>query len=161
MIRTDPGLWSWYPSSMCSPWYCWFVDLGYDRLDIKKWEDGEFALIEYYRTPIIPSLTQWNYVLTGIRNVELTPGFVEKYVRQLDLHRKEVWAQQERDAVAADERHKTMERHAEDTAEAAFQTIRNTPTLVERIAKNGFQEMNLEKIHSNIPSHQLIGHKAP
>lgn len=146
---------------MCSPWYVWFVEMGYPRLDIRTFEDGEWALIEYYTSPGIPHLTKWNYVLTHIRNVPITKGFVEKYVKSLDLHRKEVWDAAEAKSKEAEERHAALENHAQDTANKAFEVIRKNEGLVERIAKNGLREIDPRVLQTHVPSHQFIGYKPP
>ncbi len=160
MIVSSPGLRRSYPSYACSPYWIWFKELGYERLDITQWDDGEWAILEWYQTPVIPAETKWNYVLTGLRNIAITPGFVTKYIHQLDLHRKEVWNAAERKSAEADQRHATMEQHAEDTANAAFKVIRNNPELMERVAENGLAEIDPRKLLRNIPSHQLIGLKS-
>ena len=36
MNLSEPGYYDWYPSAMCSPWYVWFVELGYPLLDIRN-----------------------------------------------------------------------------------------------------------------------------
>lgn len=169
MIVSNPGFRSWYPSiggerwdgqfEGCSPFYSWFCDLGYKNLDIRQWSCGEWAIVEYYGSPVVPSLTRWNYVLTGLKNIIPTPGFVTKYVKQLDLHRKEVWEAAEAKSRKEDERHAALERHAEDTANAAFKVIRNNPDLMERVAENGLAEIDPSKLVKNIPRHQLIGLK--
>ncbi len=164
MIRTNPGLYPWYPSigterwegqfEGCSPFYTWFCDLGYWNLDIRQWDDSEWAIVEYYHTPLVPSMTRWNYVLQGMRNILITPGFVTKYVNALDLRKKEVWDALDAKDRAQDEEKAKLDQHAQDTAERAKNLIMQTPTLVERIAKNGLQEMNLDKIIKHIPSQQ-------
>lgn len=142
---------------MCSKYWIWFKELGYENLDIVEHQDGSWSIIEYYHTPMIPCEARWNYVLMDIRNTIPTPGFVTKYVHQLDLRRKEVWdAADERDRKAEKER-QDLEKHAQDTAERAKEIIMQTPTLVERIAKNGLQEMNLENILKHVPRHQKNG----
>lgn len=170
-IVSRPGFKSWYPSignerwegqfEGCSPYYVWFCELSYPNLDIREWDDGEWAIIEYYNSPVVPSLTRWNYVLQGLKNILITPGFITKYVHQLDLHRKEVWDALDAKEKAQDEEKARVEAHAQDTAEKAKNAIMQNPGLVERIAKNGLQEMNLENIAKHIPRHQLISHKSP
>lgn len=175
MIRSEPGIYSWYPSSLCGPYYVWFCELGYPNLDIVEHNttyqlddgtflsapDGSWSIIEYYNAPVIPSLTRWNFVLSDIRHVAPSPGFIKKYVQQLDLRRKEVWDALDAKEKAQDEEKARVEGHAQDTAERAKNVIMGNPALVERIAKNGLQEINLNKIASNIPRHQFVGHKAP
>ncbi len=172
MMRFDsPGIRSWYPSKGsynwdggfdgCGPWYQWCCELGYPNIDIQQWPDGEWAIIEFYNAPIVPGSTRWNFVLHGLRNVEITPGFVTRYVHQLDLQRQEVWAKYEAKDKAQDEEKAALDRHAEDTAERAKNIIMQTPTLVDRIAEKGLKEMDLGKIVKHIPRHQLNGHRGP
>jgi hypothetical protein len=171
VIYSDPGLKSWYPSighqrwdghfEGCGPWYSWMVELGYPNLDIQKWNDGEWAIIEFYQAPIIPAETRWNFVLQGLKNILITPGFVERYVHGLDLHRKEVWQALDAKEKDQDEEKARLDKHAEDTAERAKNVIMGNEALMERIVKKGLKEMDLDKIAKNIPRHQLIGHKPP
>lgn len=171
MILTEPGIYDWYPSKGsarwdggfdgCGPWYTWCCELGYPNIDVQQWGDGEFAIIEFYHTPLIPAETRWNYVLQGMKNILITPSFIERYVRSLDLHRKEVWDSLNAKEKAQDEEKEKLDAHAQDTAERAKNIIIQTPTLVERIAKKGLKQMDLDKIRENIPTQQLIGHKTP
>lgn len=159
MIVSQPGIYGWYPSSMCSKYYIWFVELGYENLDILEHQDGSWSIIEYYHTPLIPAEARWNYVLMDIRNTIPTPGFVTKYVHQLDLRRKEAWDIAEAKTRAMEEEKVRLNEHAEDTAERAKNIIMQTPALLERIAEKGLREMDLDKIIKHIPRHQLNGHK--
>lgn len=109
----------------------------------------------------MPATTRWNFVLQGMRNILITPGFVQRYVHSLDLQRKEVWDALDAKEKAQDEEKAKLDQHAEDTAERAKNIILQTPTLVERIAEKGLKEMDLDRILDNIPRHQLIGHKPP
>lgn len=156
-----PGSYSWYPSSLCGPYYAWFVAMNYPNLDILEHQDGAWSVIEYYNSPVVPSLTRWNYVLSDIRNTIPTYGFVQKYIQQLDLRRREVWDACEARDRAQDDEKARLNQHAQDTAERAKNVIMQTPSLVERIGKNGLQEMNLDKIVKHIPDHQLNGHRGP
>lgn len=159
MIKSSPGVYNWYPSSMCSKYYVWFVEMGYPNLDIREQADGEWAIIEYYNSPVIPSLTRWNYVLHGMRNIIPSPGFVTKYVGMLDLRKREAWDLAEAKSQAAEKEHAMVQQHAEDTAERAKNLIMQTPALVERVAKEGVKAIDLLEIRKNIPKHQLIGFK--
>lgn len=171
MIVSSPGLKSYYPSygdqesdgsfNGCSPYYCWFVEMGYDRLDIIRWPDGEWAIIELYRSPVVPSMTPWNYVLQGLKNILITPSFIEKYVHQLDLHRKEVWDIAEAKSRKVEEEHAAVERHAEDTAERATKAIMSNPALVERVAREGIKAIDFAEIRKHIPRHQMVHHRPP
>lgn len=171
MITTSPGIYAWYPSKGhptwdgsfdgCGPWYTWCCELGYPNIDVQQWPDGEWAIIEFYNAPIVPGNTRWNYVLQGLRNIEITPGFLTKYVHSLDLQRKESWAALDAKEKAQDEEKARLNAHAEDTAERAKNIIMQTPTLVERIAEKGLKEMDLDKIIKHIPNQQLNGHRPP
>ena len=172
MIRSTPGIKSWYPSSMVSEYYCWFVELGYENLDILQHRstyevpsgylttfDGTWSIIEYYNSPIIPSLTRWNYVLAGINDQEISASFVEKMVGMLDLRRKQVWDMAEAKTKAMEDEKESLEKHAQDIAERAKNLILSNPNVVERIARNGLSEMNPTSILKHIPRHQKNGLK--
>ncbi len=171
MIYSNPGIKAWYPSfgparwdghfDGCGPWYSWCCELGYPNIDVQQWDDGEFAIIEFYQAPIIPSMTRWNYVLQGMRNILITPGFLSRYVKSLDLQRREIWDKYEAKDKAQDAEKTRIDQHAQDTAERAKNVIMQNPDLVERIAEKGLQEINMDKIVKHIPRHQLIGHKPP
>jgi hypothetical protein len=166
-IVSNPGFYDWYPSKGgsrwqgqfegCSPYYIWFKELGYEQLDIREFDDGEWAIIEYYNSPVIPSLTRWNYVLQGLRNILITPGFITKYVKQLDLRQNEYWDQCEAKTKAMETEKDRLEAHAQDTAERAKNAIIQNPELVERIAKKGMNEISLSNIVKHIPRNKLIG----
>lgn len=129
--------------------------MGYKELDLRRYEDGEYAIIQYLNTPIIPSLTRWNFVLKGIRNTEITYDFCKKYAEQLDLEKHTVW---EEDAKAM-RRHREQtefeERRANDMADQWLKGIVNNPDLMERIAKNGFKELDPRRMMNQIPRYRL------
>lgn len=166
-----PGLYSWYPSigkyrwdggfEGCGPWYQWCCELGYPNIDVQQWPDGEWCLIEFYNAPVIPGNTRWNFVLQGLRNIEITPGFIAHYTASLDLQKQAVWADLDAKEKAQDEEKERLDQHAQDTAERAKNIILQTPSLVERIAENGLKEMDLDKIVKHIPRHQFNGHRPP
>lgn len=163
-----PNLRSHVPAGFQSPWYKWFVDLGYPNLDILRegesyWKDieetGEWHIIEFYRSPVIPCMTPWNYVLQGIRNTEISRAFVEKYVAKLDLRRKQVWDESEAKTAAMEEEQAALDRHREATADEAVKILKKNDALMDRIWKNGVHEMNPDKIWKHVPRHQKIGSK--
>lgn len=171
MIYSNPGSKSFYPSigparwdghfEGCGPWYSWCVELGYSNIDIQQWPDGEWSIIEFYNAPLIPGLTRWNWVLHGMRNIEVSAGFLAKYIRQLDLQKKEAWDALDAKEKEQDEEKARLDAHAEDTAERAKNIIMQTPSLLERIAEKGIKEIDLDKIVDHIPRNQLIGYKGP
>jgi len=141
---------------MVSDWYVWFCELGYPNLDINRYPDGEWEIIEYYNSPVIPSLTRWNHVLYGIRNQIITPGIIENYVKKFDLTKRQVWDEQEAKTEAMYAEQDALDRHREDTVDRAFKAIRGNEALVERIAKKGITEINLPNIRKNIPRQKLL-----
>lgn len=156
MILHSPGVRSWnYISSFQSPWHIWFQELGYPQLDVNQFPDGEWSIIEYYNVPLIPSLTRWCTVLGGMRNIEISVGFIEKYVLDLDSTKKAVWDREERKTQAVLKEAEEREQHAERMSEAAKNAIVRNPDLMERISRNGLQEMDLTKIVRHIPRHRL------
>lgn len=148
-----------YVSYACSKYHDWFRDLGYPLLDIHQYPDGEWAIIQYFTVPVVPAITRWNVILSGMRNIEISRGFVEKYVKKLDNKRKEFWDDQEKKTKAIVEEQKRVEQHREDYADQAFKAIKFNPDLMERVGRKGLQEINLENIRKNIPRSQLIGLK--
>jgi len=172
MIVSNPGFKNWYPSSMVSPYYVWFCELGYPNLDIVKTretfsvgggyltaESGCWSIIEYYNAPIIPSLTRWNYVIADINDHEISSSFVEKMVGMLDIRKKEYWDICEKKTAKMEAEKEHLEAHAQDMAERATNMIMRNPATVERIMKNGLSEMNPLSILKHIPRHQKNGLK--
>lgn len=173
MIVSSPGIKRWYPSYMCSRWYCWFVELGYENLDIVQHRDtfqmpdgsyltaenGTWSIIQYYNTPIIPAETRWNFVIANINDHEINPSFVERMVHMVDIKRKEYWDLCEEKTRKMEAEKDYLERHAQDVASRATDLIMRTPTVVERIAKNGLKEMDPVSILKHIPRHQKNGLK--
>lgn len=144
---------------ICSKWYPWLVELGYPQLDVVKYDDGEWAVIEYYRTPVIPSLTPWKVVLSGMRHLEISKGFLKKYIDEIDLQKKAIWEREERRTQKMLAEKEAQEQAAHDRVDTAFKAIRYNPDLMERIAKNGLSEMNLDKIARHVPSTELAAQR--
>lgn len=151
---SKPGYYPWYPSRWCSDWYVWFCELGYPMLDIRTWPDGEWAIVQYHKTPIVPSRTPWSWVLTELRKVDITPGFVKRWVEALDLTRKEVWATEREKTKEIEREQEALLRHNNEMVERAHESITRNPDLMNRIARNGFDELDLRKIARNIPNYR-------
>lgn len=149
-----PGQYRSYPSRAVSDYYCWFVHMGYPQLDVVEYPDGEWAILEYQNTPIIPCLTKYKVVLSGLRNIEKTYGFCKNYVNQLDPMKPHFWAREEEKTSAMWREHLALDRHREDSVEHAFQAIKRNPDMMDRIARNGVAEMNLWNIRKNIPGYR-------
>jgi hypothetical protein len=132
-----------------------FVSLGYPELDVVKWQDGEWAIIQVLGSPAIPAFAKWEYVLTGLRNIEPTIGFFARYTRQLDITKKEFWDREEAKTKAMEEERAAAERAAQLRVDKAHEAIINNPDLMERIAKNGLQEMDINRIGRHVPSRKF------
>ena len=141
---------SCYPEAFWSKYHDWFVELGYPQLDIVKYDDGEWAIIETQNAPIVPSQTKFKVILRGMKNVDITRGFVEKYIKQIDPLRKAFWERERRASQAAEDAVEAREKHVEDFAEKASQAVLGNDALMERISRNGLSEMNLDKIAKHI-----------
>lgn len=144
-----------YVSYFCSPYYVWFQDLGYPRLDLLQYEDGEWAIVQMLNSPVVPAETQWRAVLSGMRNIEISHSFIRKYVEEIDIQRRAFWDREEAKSELADKEEAALDAHREDMVERAHKAITQNPDLMDRIAKNGIQEMDIRKIHSHIPTHRL------
>lgn len=144
-----------YVSYMVSPYNAWFRELGYPELDIQEYDDGEFAIIQYHRSPVVPALTPWSHVLTKLRHIEKSLDFCKRYSSQLDLEKRHVWDEQDKLERRAREDMRTEDEYAEDWANRAFKVIKGNPALYERIAKNGLKEMGLRRISRNIANHHF------
>ncbi len=147
----QPGHYSWYPSAAVSPWYCWFVEMHYPQLDIHRYEDGEWEIIQYLNSPIIPSLTHWQQVLGPMRNVEISYGFCEKYVRKIDITKKEFWDREEKKTKEMLAEHESLDAHKEEAVNHAYKGIMKNDGLVQRIAKNGISEIDLTTLARRVP----------
>lgn len=168
MTNLCPNLRSTLPEAYRSPWYGWFVDMGYPNLDILKegcswWRDcpetGTWHLIEFHRSPVIPALTNWTYVLQDIKNVEISRSFVEKFVHSLDLRRKQVWDEHDAKSKRLKDEQDRLERHREATAEEALKIIKKNDGLMDRIHRYGMHEMAPHVIWRHVPRHLKIGSK--
>jgi len=144
-----------YISYFVSPWHVWFREIGYPELDLLRFEDGEWAIIQFLQAPIIPAETPWTYVLTKLRHVEISPWVCKKYAENLDLERRHVWDELERQERRAAEDKRADDLHCEDVSERMFKAIRGNDDLMNRIAKNGLGETSLPKLFRHVPKHHF------
>ena len=144
-----------YVSYFCSEYYPWFVALGYPLLDLVTFPDGEWAIIQMYSTPVIPSQTQWHYAINGLRNVEPTFGRISHLIKENDPLRKEMWAREINKTKEVEAEHAAAERHALEIQDAAFEAVRKNVDLCNRIVKNGVQEMDLRVLSKRIPRYKF------
>jgi hypothetical protein len=144
-----------YVSYFCSRYYPWFLDLGYPRLDVIEYTDGEWGIIQMESGPIIPAETKWRLVLQGIRNVEISWSFIRKYVHMIDNQRREYWDREAARSRAVEAEYEAKEDAAVDRAERVFQAIKRNDGLMNRIARNGLSEMDPRRLARHVPKHQL------
>lgn len=152
----NPGIYSWnYVSYMQSKYHVWFCEMGYPELDILEYPDGEKWVFQYYRSPVIPCITQWQAVLGPLRNVDLTYSMMEKYANMLDITKRSFWDRENTASQRSEQEWEAVERHREDMVERASQAFLRNPDLMDRIAKNGLYEMELGRIARHVPTHEL------
>lgn len=144
-----------YVSSFFSGYNNWFRQLGHPLLDIIRYDDGEWSIIQCQTSPIIPCLTKWNHILTGLRNIEISTGFVEKYVQIIDLAKDEFWDNENAKTQRMEDEKDLMEENALDKVDRAHKAIINNPDLMNRIGKFGLGQMDLHNIIPNIPRARL------
>lgn len=133
-------------SSFVSDKYKIFCDLGYPMLDAITFNDGEWCVIELLNAPLIPALTRWQYVLKGMRNIELCEGLVRKFIKQLDPHEPEFWIKEyEESRKVVDLKNKQAEAQ-EDWSEWMGNALKHNAGLMERVAKYGAKELHPDQI---------------
>lgn len=140
--------------------YRWTKKFGYPNVDIidDRASDGTWSLIEYLRSPVVPSLTPWNYILRDITE-PLTESLVQRFCEMLDLKKREYRARMEAEEKESKAKVESALRLEDDIATKAAKLISGNDDLLQRIAKNGVAEIQPEKILSNVPRHQQNGLK--
>lgn len=152
----QPGVYSWnYVSSAQSPWHVWFEQLGFPQLDITRYEDGEWCIIEYQGSFLFPSSTKYKVVLSGMRNIEISWSFIKRYVDEINPMSARFWENLERHERMVDAEYETFERNAEDRAHRASRFVLQNPDLMERIAKHGMHEMDIFRIGKHVPNYKF------
>lgn len=153
MISTPKVTLANHISHMVSPYHVWFRELGYPQLDIVEFHDGEWAIRQFLRSPVVPHRTPWQWVLTKMRNVDKSYWICKKYAEQLDLEKKHFWDAQEKkeqqDMRDAESRELAFEANVENT----MKSIRKNDALLNRVAKNGLKELGLRQLAKHIPNH--------
>ena len=139
-------------SSFWSPYHKWFVELGYPDCDIIEYDDGEWAIIQTYNSPVIPHLCRWNYVLKGIRHVIPTFGIVERFMHQHDPMRREYWEFQNAQSAAVEREHDFVTRTRAEYADKRAELCLRNPSLMDRVGRNGLQELSMRNISRHIPN---------
>ena len=133
-------------SGFVGPHYKMMCDLGYPQLDIKQWDDGEWAILEMLNAPLVPSLTRFTYVLKKIRHTEIREGIVKSLVRSIDPAFPEFWIKEAEKTLSMEMEKDAAERHTEETINRMTASIMRNQELVERIHRYGVSEINPDKI---------------
>lgn len=140
-----------------SNYHSWFRRLGYPNLDLVEYSDGSWIIIQYLSSLATPTpLLKWQMVLGYMTNVIPTFGFVEKYVKRLDITKREFWARQEAKTKEVEDEHAALGKHREDFVNIAHKSFMKNPHMMERIAKNGLGEMDLDKLAKHVPKSEYI-----
>jgi hypothetical protein len=133
-------------SDFVGPHYRMMCELGYPQLDIKQWDDGEWAILEMLNAPLMPSYTKFHYILKKIRHVEITESNVKRLVRQIDPNYPEFWLREAQKTAAVDNEHAAKEKHSEDLVTRMCAAVTKNPDMMDRIARFGVSELNPDKI---------------
>jgi hypothetical protein len=154
----------YFYSSFTSKYHRLFCELGYPQLDVrfvhshdpkkpKIWgyETGEWAIYEMLRSPVVPHLTPWKDVLTGLKNIEINKGVLKRMAESIDLTKQEAWDREMAKSQAVADEHEAAAKHRLEMVDKIHQSIVKNPDLVERIAKNGPGEMDPAAIMRHIP----------
>lgn len=137
-------------SGFWSPYHKWFVELGHPTLDIMRWDDGEWAILQTFNYPVIPCLCKWNFVLKFIRNVEVTRSFAAKYTELLDVTKAAFWEREDNISKETEDEDKRREVFRKEIVQKMSDVIKRNPVLYERVAKNGIQEILPHNIAKHI-----------
>lgn len=140
--------------------YRWTKNFGYPNVDIidDRAADGTWSLVEYLRSPVVPSLTPWNYILRDITE-PLTESLVKRFCEMLDLRKREYRARMEAEEKDSKAKVDSALKLEDEIATKAAKLISGNDGLLQRIAKNGVAEITPERILSNVPRHQQNGLK--
>ncbi len=144
-----------YISSMVSPYHVWFCHMGYPELDVLGYPDGAWFIIQYYNSPVVPSLTKWQAVLGPLNHVEKTYDFMHKYAHTLDLTKRVFWDREEKKSQMSEDEWERVELHREEMVERASRAFLQNPHVMDRIARNGIAEMDLSRIARHVPMSEL------
>lgn len=133
--------------------------MGYPFLDINQYSDGSWDIIQYENSPVMPCLTRYRTILGNMKNIEISKAFVKKYIDEIDLTKKAAWAREEAKTKKVYAERAAQDRARDDRIEAAFKAMRYNPDLMERVARNGTGELNLEKIARHVNPLELAAQR--
>lgn len=144
-ITTEPY------SSFVSEYHPMFIELGYPQLDIIRYWDGEWSIIEMENAPLIPSMTKWRHVFSGFKNIEPTQGFIKKMIDMIDLQKAEAWALHEKATEESLKKSKELDSKRTELASGIATAVSKNENLSERVLQNGLEEINLKNLIKHIP----------
>jgi hypothetical protein len=142
---------------MVSRWHPILCELGYPQLDVVEYSDGEWSLIEYLNAPLIPSLTRWHVVMSGLRNVEITRSFLKHLIERIDLTKETTWQrlrEEEQARLAHDE---ALENARVDAAMQTAAALTKNDTFMEKLAQEGAGAFNLDNLLRGMSASQQRG----
>jgi hypothetical protein len=139
---------------MISKYHHIFVDLGVPQLDVRRWDDGSWAIREFHRSPVVPSLTPWKYVLTGLKNIEISEGFIRKYLWQIDPRTKAFWQKDDDERKEEEGRRAYYENEKAERILQLGKQLAKNEGLMERAARIGPAAFDLENIGRKIYADQ-------
>ncbi len=133
-------------SSFVGPHYKLLCELGYKQLDIQVLEDGEWYIYEMLNAPVVPSLTKWQPVYKGFRNVEINSGIVSKLIRQIDPQYPEFWANEIIKSEKLLKEKADRANFEEEWVERMVPRFLKNEALMNRVARYGPRELDPARI---------------
>ncbi len=148
------NLTTYYDTYICSDWHRMFCKMGNPQLDIKLFRDGEWAIREFYRSPVVPAQTPWKYVLTGLKNIEISESFIKRYLWQIDPTNRGFW---ERQQQLTNDQNAQRDRAESDKIDRHMQIgkeLSKNDSLIRDAKIMGPAAFDLERIGRKIYKHQ-------
>lgn len=142
-------------SSFVGPYYKICCDLGLPQVDVQKFSDGSWALIEMMNAPVVPSLTKWNYIAKGLKNCEINHSRIKRIIDEIDPRKQWLWDKEKRKSDAIEQQAKDREDFYEERVSEVVKDAARNPDLQERIAKHGIQEILPHNIAKNLSDTKL------
>ena len=139
-----------YDSYILSRHYPMFVEHGFPQLDIRQWPDGEWAVREFVRAPVVPSLTPWRYVLKGLRNVEISWPFIAAQLSLVDPRARGFLARHEAETARMEHERAVAENEKAERVLALGKQLSKNDDLMNDAARMGIAAFDLAHIGKTI-----------
>lgn len=140
----DP--YTYVDSSFVGPHYRIFCSLGFPELDAVTHEDGSWSVLEMRNAPVVPSLTQWWWVLKDIRHQEISESFLRSVIPSLDPRQAAFWDRELRKTLEMESEKLRVEKFQEDLVERTVKRLSQSGELMERVARFGTRELDPRRI---------------